>query len=358
MKTKTISILIMGLLYINISLAQTHHDKYIHVADTIVNLADVDLEKGIVIQEKQFIKNTGVKRSINYYTRIKLFSSLNSNSYVLILDTISWSEGSWERDKQTVLQYFNENNELFFEKKFMGFELFKCYISASNEIIVISKVNEDYEGYDFYKSDGTLIKKYSTAEKLYVGPMHRNFFMRTSDESSKFNIFDHIDESGNINEMILPQGFLKGIEFSPHENYYNVSLDDDMLLYNINHKLIWRIPKDNMGAVNITWDEKMYMIYNYTNKAIEVKDLFNHKLIYSIDEVYYKNVTYPINRWDIIDSCFYTIGKTDSIYIYNFYNQNGKIIKVQTVPYVKRIKPYIVYRKQSELFIKPRKTKF
>lgn len=354
MKTKAISILLLGLFYINISLAQTHHDKYIHVADTNINLANVDLEKGLVIQKKRFIKNTGAKRPINYYTKIKVFSSPNLNSYVLILDTLSWSEGSWDRDKQTVLQYFNENHELVFEKKFNVFYVSECYISASNEIIVTSKTNEDYEGYDFYKSDGTLIKKYSTDEELYVGPMHRNFCIRTSDEKSKSNIYDHIDESGNINEMILPQGFLRGIKFSPQENYYLVSLDDQQLLYDKNNVLIWSKPK-NEGFIYFLKDEKSYLLSEPLTNYIKIKDLLTHQLKCEIDSVSYKGDRVPIGTSFSLNGDFWVIGKKDSLYIYNFYNESGELLQTEAVPVTRSVKPYTVIKKDGKFILKPNK---
>jgi len=332
-------------------------DKFIRVGDTTINLNDVDLEKGLVVKRLQYVRNCGEERvKQNYFVQIKLFTSPNRDNYALVLDTVSWLGESWNRDIETDFQYYNEHGKLLFEKKFTGFSLYLCYISANNKVVAFSRTNEDYEGYDFYKSDGTLIKEYSTSEKLYVGPLHRNFFIcNVMYDCNGANTFDHIDESGNIEEVVFPKGFFRGISFSPRENYYTVYLDDNILLYNINHELIWRIPKSNMGTVNITWDEKSYMIRNYRNKAIEIKNLFNHKLIYSIDSVKYHDNYFPIYRWNIIDSNFYAIGRNDSIYIYNFYNADGAIIQTETVPVIKRTKPYKVRKQGDRFIIEPRK---
>ena len=331
-------------------------DIFIQVGDTTINLNDVDLKKGMKIQGKQFVKKGDDGRIINYKTSFKVFASPERDFYAVVFNKTSGYKGSYYSGFNVELKYFNKNGELLFEKKFTGFSLYLCYISVNNKVVAFSRTNEDYEGYDFYKSDGTLIKEYSTSAKLYVGPLHRNFFIcNVMYNCNGANTFDHIDESGNIEEVVFPKGFFRGISFSPQENYYIVYLGDDILLYNINHELIWRIPKSNMGTVNITWDEKSYMIRNYRNKAIEIKNLFNHKLIYSIESVKYHDNYFPIYRWNIIDSNFYAIGRNDSIYIYNFYDADGAIIQTETVPVIKRTKPYKVRKQGDKFIIEPRK---
>lgn len=356
MKTKTrIAIIILSLYALTPSFGQTP-DKYVQVGDTTINLADVDLEKGLVVEGKQFTRNTGAKKIMNYYTKFKVFTSPNRDNYSIVIDTIKWFEGSRYGDQRTALQYYNEKEEMLFEKHFTALSLFISYISSSGEVVIVSLASEDYEGYNFYKSNGELIKKYSGDNRdPFIGPQHHHFFVRNNDEDKGPNTYDLIDKSGNIEEVVFPDGFLRGISFSPRENYYIVRIGSDRLLYSISNQLIWSIPKKNMGSINITWDEKKYMTRNYNNHAIEVKDLLSHELIYSIDSVEFGNEQLPIYSWNIIDSCFYAFAKKDSLRVYNFYNADGTIIQTETVPVIKRVKPYKVIKRGGEFIIKPRK---
>jgi len=351
-KLKTIKLLLLFLLTMGSILTSTGQtaDRFIQVGDTTINLNDVDLEKGVKIKGKQFVKKTDDDRLMNYKTGFKVFTSPERDYYAVVLDTIFWREGSWMRATKTVLQYFNKKNELLFEKKFMGFGLFKCYISESNEVIVISLANEDYEGYELYKIDGTLIKKYNTSKELYVGPMHRNFFICSVEGDSDSDFFDHIDESGNIEKVVFPQGFIKGIEFSPQENYYLVSLDDQQLLYDMNHKLIWKEPI-SAGFIYFLKDERGYLLSEPSTNYIKIKDLFSHQLKYEVDSVIYKRNKIPIYRSFLLNGDFYVIGKNDSIYIYNFYNERGELLQTETVPVLRKVKPYQVLKKDGRFII-------
>ncbi len=330
-------------------------DKFIRVGDTTINLNDVDLEKGLVVKRLQYVRNCGEERvKQNYFVQIKLFTSPNRDNYALVLDTVSWLGESWNRDIETDFQYYNEHGKLLFEKKFIGFSLYLCYISANNKVVAFSRTNEDYEGYDFYKSDGTLIKEYSTSEKLYVGPLHRNFFIcNVMYDCNGANTFDHIDESGNIEEVVFPKGFFRGIKFSPQENYYIVSLDNQQLFYDINNVFIWKQPKDK-GFIYFLKDEKSYLLSEPSTNYIKIKDLFTHQLKYKVDSVIYNGNKIPIYRSFLLNGDFYVIGKKDSIYIYNFYNERGELLQTETVPVLRKVKPYKVLKKDGKFIIKPR----
>jgi len=354
MKTKILFTTMALAFALQLSISAQNADRYVKVGDTTINLKDVDLEKGMKIKGKQFVRKTGDDRTMNYETSFKVFSSSKRDFYAIVFDTVKWFEGSWNRDIETDFQYYSKNGKLLFKKKFTGFSLYLCYISANNKVVAFSRSNEDYEGYDFYKSDGTLIKEYSTSEKLYVGPLHRNFFIcNVTYNCNGANTFDHIDKSGNIEEVVFPQGFFRGIKFSPQENYYIVSLDDQQLFYDKNNVFIWKQPI-NKGFIYFLKDEKSYLISEPSTNFIKIKDLFTHKLKHEIDSVIYEGNNIPIYRSFLLNGDFYVIGKKDSIYIYNFYNEKGELLQTKTVPVLRKVKPYMVIKRDSKFIIKPR----
>ncbi len=354
MKTKILFTAMTLIFALQLSISAQNTGRYVKVGDTTINLKDVDLEKGLIVKTLQYVKNSGEGVNRNYFLQIELFTSPNRDSYALVLDSVSWLGESWNREIKTDFQYYSKNGKLLFKKKFTGFSLYLCYISANNQVVAFSRTNEDYEGYDFYKSDGTLIKEYSTSEKLYVGPLHRNFFICNVEYMcDSTNTFDHIDESGNIEEVVFPQGFFRGIKFSPQENYYIVSIDDQQLFYDKNNVLIWKQPK-NKGFIYFLKDEKSYLISEPSTHFIKIKDLFTHKLKHVIDSVIYEGNKIPIYRSFLLNGDFYAIGKKDSIYIYNFYNENGELLQTETVPVLRKVKPYMVIKRDDKFIIKPR----
>jgi len=327
-------------------------DKFIRVGDTTINLNDVDLEKGMKIKGKQFVKKGDDDSPMNYRTRFEVFVSPERDFYAVVSDTIKWYEGSYYSEAKSVLHYFNGNNKMLFNKSYMVYlGVFVYYISSGGETLVVSVTGEDRESLYILKSNGDIIKAYDGERDVYIGPLHKHSFIREDYKREGPNIYDLIDKSGNIEEVVFPDGHLTGIKFSPHENYYLVLLDKHGLLYDINNNFIWKHDYN----INFWFDEKSYLIHNYQNNSIELRDLFNHKLIYSIDSVKYHDNYFPIYRWNIIDSNFYAIGRNDSIYIYNFYNADGAIIQTETVPVIKRTKPYKVRKQGDRFIIEPRK---
>jgi hypothetical protein len=351
MRTAIVISMVYTLCTLSPALGQTP-DKYVQIGDTTINLADVDLEKGMVVNKEKYSMDRGIYGEDNVNVKLKLFTSSNYKNYTIVHDTL-FSVG-FDGYQCSRIQYYS-NNSLLFDKYLNGFGVDLCYISSNGDIVITDlSCNDAGEFVHIYNLNGELIKKYNNQHgRFYIGRLHNYFFICNHSKYKGANTYDLIDKSGNIVEVVFPQGFLKGIEFSPNENYYLVRLNKDKLLYDINNNLIWKL--ENHSSINFWLDEKSYLTHNYQNNSIELKDLFNHKLIYSIDHVTFKDELLPIYRWNIIDSCFYAIGKRDSIYVYNFYNANGLIIQTETVPVIKRTKPYTVTKKSGEFMIEPRK---
>ena len=139
MRTAIVISMVYTLCALSPALGQTP-DKYVQIGDTTINLADVDLKKGMVAKIKEFSYNTSNNRKLNNYIKYKVFTSPKRENYVVILDTIQWFEGSRYREKKTVLQYFSKNNMMLFKKQFTGLDLFVSYISSSGEVVVTSQI--------------------------------------------------------------------------------------------------------------------------------------------------------------------------------------------------------------------------
>ncbi|MCF6170907.1 MAG: hypothetical protein L3J31_02655 [Bacteroidales bacterium] len=304
--------------------------RFVTVGDTTINLADVDLEKGMVILRKKFIIDTATSGPTEYRVSIRVFSGTVSENYAMVYDTLWFlNRSKYNYYRSTSIQYYNGNKEMLFKKHYKYF-IDRLYISSSGEAVLFRLVSEDLAQVHLYTKNGALIKKYEDGyERLYVGLKHKYFFMCNHNDYQGPNIYDRIDKSGNIEEVIFPSGFFRGIKFSPKENFYLVLLDKDQLLYDINNNLMWRI-EDYNSAIIISSDEKKYLTRNFSIGSIAVKDLFNHEIIYSINHVLLHNEQMAIYRWKVIDSNFYTIGKNKDFYVYNFYNQRGELLQTET----------------------------
>ena len=356
MKTKILFTAMTLIFALQLSISAQNSDRFVKVGDTTINLKNVDLEKGMNIKGKQFVKKTGDDRTMNYETSFKVFSSSKRDFYAIVFDTVKWFEGSSYGEYQAVLNYFNGNNEMLFKKTYTGLYLsaFVYYISSGGEILVVSVTGEDRESLYVLKSSGDTIKAYDGERNIHIGPLHKHSFIRDNYMYKGPNNYDFLDEHGNIKKIDFPDGFLAGIKFSPRENYYIVSLDDQQLLYDMNHKLIWKEPISK-GFIYFLKDEEYYLINNPTTNALEIKGLFTHKTDRVIDNVQYHNDTIPIFRSYLVDGDFYVVGKKDSLYVYNFYNHKGELVQVETVSNCKSITQYKVKKKADRFFINYRK---
>ncbi|MCB2207101.1 MAG: hypothetical protein KQH67_02285 [Bacteroidetes bacterium] len=358
-------IIIIGMVYTLCALSPVFGqtpDKYVQVGDTTINLADVeyyvepgDISKnvGYVFEhKKQLIVNTYNDSSI-VETEKTLFISPGKEYYAIVIDSMQYGIRTFGAGYNTHLYYYDKNGTELFNKRIVDGNTGRLYISLTGHVILIDVGSENLEELYVYTKNGELLRTYNRSfARIFSSRQHKYFFIKTNIDDMPPKTCDLIHSDGTIDEVAFPAGYLGFIKFSPAENFYVVQSNKGQLLYDINHHLIWKL--ENQSGIIICSDEKSYMTNNYQNNSIELRDLFNHQLIYSIDHVTYGNVQLPIYGWDVIDSNFYTIGRNDSAYIYNFYNVDGAIMQTEMVPVIKRTKPYKVIRGEEKFIIKPR----
>ena len=335
-KLKTIQLILLILLVAGINLKTTGQttDKFIRVGDTTINLNDVDLEKGMKIKGKQFVKKGDDDSPMNYRTSFNVFTSPERDYYAIVFNTTNWYEGSYYSDINVELKYYNKHDEKLFKKRFDHLFVFNLYISASGETVICELINEDAEQVFLINKKGEVLKKYDNYyERLYAGPTHNCFLICNHNEYKGPNTYDNISANGDIEEVDFPPGHLTQIEFSPKEDYYLVYYKNEQLLYSCNNEFIWKKPTKD-GIINFI-NDKSYLIHYYDSNYIVTKDLLSHETKFIVDSVIYNEKKFPIYFSDIIDGDFFVIGKNDSIFIYNFYNTDGRLLQVKTVPYIR-----------------------
>lgn len=344
------------ILFFTISAISQSESRYVTVGDTSINLADVDLEKGMEILKKEFRVDTAISSPTKYLVTVRVFSGTVSENYAVVYDTIKFFNKSKYGSHYSCVKYYDEKNTMLFEKYYNNLRVSHLYISSSGEVVVIEVGNIDTLDVWFYSGDGEPIKKYPNHyERLYSGSKNNYFIISTSNELRGANNFDCIDKSGKIEKVSFDLGFFKGIKFSPEEGYYLVRLDKDQILYDRHHTQIWKLPV-NKGFIAFLDDNK-YSLYHPPIKSIEIKEILTHKLKYVIDSVFYNSHSLPIYGNNSIDGTVYVFGISDSLFIYNFYNSNGELLQTKTAPFIRVVgSPYKVIKAGDEFLIKPKET--
>ena len=196
----------------------------VQVNNFLVNLDTISLENGILLDSGKTTRiDKWGERTATY--ELKLYTCMDKSHYAVVYDTNTFREGG----QYTRLQLYNQEGNILLDKHFPHLTITNCYLSSSGEIVVFNLSSIDAEEVHIYRNNDSLIAKYENGVDIYTGKHHNYFFKMKGDKSN--NIYDLIDNSGNISEIQLPNGFIKHVEFSKGEYYYRLIIDQDQLLY-------------------------------------------------------------------------------------------------------------------------------
>lgn len=279
-----------------------------------INLDTISLDNGILLENGNTTRiDKWGEKTANY--EIKLFTCLNKSHYAVVYDTNTHREGG----QYTRLQLHNLKGNIVFDKYFPHLTITNCYISSSGEIVVFNLSSIDVEEVHIYRNNGSLIAKYDNHDTdIYTGGHHNYFFKMKGDESN--NIYDLVDKSGNISEIQFPNGFIKHVEFSKGEYYYRVIIDQDQLLYDMNHELIWKIPL-NFGNINFLTEGTTISVTRSTN-TLEIRNILDQEVICSVNSIDYNGEKLGFFYLGLIDEYFYLVERINGKWIFAFYNFN------------------------------------
>jgi len=281
--------------------------------DYVINLDTVPLDKGIVLEKGSAIKNNRWGEVTSSYETM-IFTNLNKSNYVIVYDTNTHNEGG----QYTRIQLHNRNGNILFDKYFPHLTITNCYLSSSGDIVVFNLSSIDAEEVHVYKNNGSLLVKYENGVDIYTGLNHNYFFKMKGDESN--NTYDLIDNTGSISEIQFPDGFVKHVEFSKGEYYYRLIIDQDQLLYNMDHELIWKIPL-NFGLINFLDVGKSISVTRSTN-TLEIRDLTDQEVICSTNSIDYEGQKLGFFSYGLMDDYFYLVERYKGKWIFAFYNYN------------------------------------
>lgn len=286
--------------------------KTVQIEGHIIDLDTIDLERGCEIEKGTSIRNSRFGESTISY-KIRIFSCLNRSSYVVVYDTTINQEGGCDNR----IDLFNKRGNLLFSKHFRNFNFLRCYISSNGEIIVLEFLRESTLEVEIYDSKGTILATYENhSEKLYTGEEHNFFFIMKGEKEN--NKYDLIDNFGNISEVQFPNGFIRHIEFSKGEYFYRITIDQDQILYNMNHELIWKIPL-NFGLINFLTEEYTISMLK-SSEILEIRTILEQEVICSNNSINYKGESINADYYGIMDDFFYMVGRVEGKWIFAFYN--------------------------------------
>ncbi len=310
---KCVSILIM-ITMISIQGYSQETQYTIEINSNKVDLDTVPLNNGIILEKGSAIRKNRWGETNSTY-EIKLFTCWDKSTYAIVYDTISHSEGGYYNR----IRFFSNQGNILFDRYYPGLVISSCNISSSGEIIVLELGSEDFSEVQIYARDGTIIARYENHyENYYIGENHNYFIkMKGSEENNRYDL---IDKSGNISEIIFPNGRVSHIEFSKGELYYRVCIDKYQLLYNMNHELIWKIPL-NFGLINFL-NEGTSISRNRSTNTIEIRSILDQQVICSVSSLEYNGEKLGFFYYGLMDDHFYLVERVKGKWIFAFYNFN------------------------------------
>jgi len=325
MKRKTSISTVLFLVLYQFAIGQIT-DNYVMVDDTLINLIEVSLEKGLFIENtRDYINANGNSFDIEK----KIYKNFNNSNYLIAYDTASFS--NYASSYNSTIRYFDKTNKNLFSISYRGVSVVNAKISENGELIFIH-VGSDSEGHTYlYDKSGMLLKEFINQDITISNDKRGEiFYLRDDQIYNKLLIIN----SNNLHEINLDFNdriYLGAM--SPSNGYFTVRTNDSIHVYNRYGIQQWTIEYENQGLYIFSNGEKYLKFNPYPVGKIQVYKTSNHELLYEVENINYKNKILHIYKFGFINNSghFWASCYSDNYQIFNFINSSGELMNTYKI---------------------------
>ncbi len=332
MKTKIMITLMAVVLYIftffpaDTLFGQTT-DKYVRIADTTVNLADVDLEKGLVLEKvesKEIIKGEYLDNEK------KIYKDYDNQYYMVVQDSGFYS--GYSGVYKSRFSYFKSDGTKIFSKQFERLNTGRVFIMKGGNKVFVELGSEDEIKFILYDIKGDILKEIDNQEVfILTDNKNETIYIQPDGNNDELQIINsNIDQ---IKILKFPDRvWLKN--FSPDGKFFTARCLDSLMVYNRYGDFQWGLKYKKQNIYVFANGRKYFEEYPFPIGIMEIKETDTHKTLYVIDGVYFKDKKYPIYKSGVVanSEIIWVSYYVDKLQVFNFINEKGQIINDYTLP--------------------------
>ncbi len=327
-RLKTIQLILLILLVAGINLKTTGQttDKFIRVGDTTINLNDVDLEKGMVIN-KDVLSS---KDNETVMVGKEVFRNFNNLNYLVVEDSSVFS--GYVGTYKTTFSYYKSDGTLLFQKYFDNLNVSRVFILKEGNKVILELGSEAEIKFIIFDDNGNALKEIDNKEVyIYSDSQNKSVVLQPDGKEDELQIVNA--NTDQINVLKFPDRvWLKN--FSPDGAYFTVRCQDSIKVYTQYGEYLWGIKYDNQNVYVFSNGRRYYIFHPYPKGTVEVKEAISNELLYKVTGVFYKSNKYPVYKCGVVNNSdiIWVSNYIGKIQVFNFIDEYGKIINDFTLP--------------------------
>jgi len=326
MNINKMSIILAIVLFSLVQSIGQNSQKFIKVGDREIELQNIDLEKGLLIDSHESIPDS-LGRLCTFEQ--KAYRNFSGKNYAIAWDTATYQ--GYGSSNNSTFSFFSDDGKCLFSKAFKGVNIGSVDISNNGKRIIVHVGSVDEISTYLFDSKGDIITEYINIDLSIAYDKRKEvFYLQFDDHPNEIKILN--TENDSEKHLVYNTRASKS-GMSPSNSFFNVKANDSVLIYDKYGNYQWGLPYEKKGINIFSNGEKYIEKDPYPIGKLEVRQSNNHQLLYRIDCVVYKDKIYPVYKSYIVDNTdvIWVSNYIGKLQVFNFINSDGEIINVDTV---------------------------